>query len=330
MYWDVVEVRPERDYCLFVRFKDGLAGCVRLRREDLTGALAPLLDERFFEQVFIDYGAVAWPGEIDLAPDSMYAQIANRLAPEPSGEVVDRDTLESQLPRLYELKDLIPDPSNPNAYFQSFEIFLQDPIWLETFIRLEQRLQRLEPKAWESLRSKASPYLSKKNPTGRGWQQLFDVLDGEVSAYNYLRESVGCSKVCFIPASRRRTPDLEGFLDSRRVLCEVKTINISDDEIKTRCGPPAARDVYNPLGAGFFGKLDSDIKSAKTQLENYDSSGEAFHLVYLRICFDDRSGIYDADYFAEIKQHLMKCPPGIKVVASAGSSNEATHVIAEQ
>jgi hypothetical protein len=76
MYWDVVEVRPEPDYCLFVRFKDGLAGHVHLRKEDLTGALAPLSDASFFKQVFIEYGAVAWPGEIDLAPDTMYAQIA--------------------------------------------------------------------------------------------------------------------------------------------------------------------------------------------------------------------------------------------------------------
>jgi hypothetical protein len=30
---------------------------------------------QFFERVFIDYGAVAWPGEIDLAPDAMYAQV---------------------------------------------------------------------------------------------------------------------------------------------------------------------------------------------------------------------------------------------------------------
>jgi hypothetical protein len=120
---------------------------------------------------------------------------------------------------------------------------------------LEQRLQRLDPKAWEPLKSKASPYLSKKNQTGRGWQQLFDVLDGEVSAFNYLRESVGCSEVCFIPESRQRMPDLEGFLGNQRFLCEAKTINVSDDEVKARCGPPAARDVYNPLGAGFFGKL---------------------------------------------------------------------------
>ena len=78
MYWDVVEVKPEPHYCLFVRFRDGVTGRVQLRPEELTGALAPLRDERFFEQVFIDYGAVAWPGEIDLAPDAMYAQIASQ------------------------------------------------------------------------------------------------------------------------------------------------------------------------------------------------------------------------------------------------------------
>jgi len=78
MHWDVVEVKPERHYCLFVRFKDGLAGRVQLRPQQLTGVLAPLLDEQFFERVFVDYGAVAWPGEIDLAPDAMYAEVAGQ------------------------------------------------------------------------------------------------------------------------------------------------------------------------------------------------------------------------------------------------------------
>jgi hypothetical protein len=78
MHWDVVEVKPEPHYWLFVRFKDGVAGRLQLRPEELTGALAPLRDEYFFGQVFIDCGAVAWPGEIDLAPDAMYAQIAGQ------------------------------------------------------------------------------------------------------------------------------------------------------------------------------------------------------------------------------------------------------------
>ena len=78
MYWDVVEVIPKTDYCLFVRFKDGLDGLVRLREEQLTGVLAALRDQRFFEQVFIDQGAVAWPGDIDLAPDAMYAEVSGK------------------------------------------------------------------------------------------------------------------------------------------------------------------------------------------------------------------------------------------------------------
>ena len=81
MYWDVLEVIPEPNYCLFVRFKDGLAGHIKLERELLTGALAPLLDPEFFNRVYIDYGAVAWPGDIDLAPDAMYSQVASERQP---------------------------------------------------------------------------------------------------------------------------------------------------------------------------------------------------------------------------------------------------------
>ncbi len=76
MHWDVVAVIPEPNCSLFVRFQDGLSGRVQLRREDLTGVLAPLKDASFFEQVFIDNGALAWPGDIDLAPDAMYEDIA--------------------------------------------------------------------------------------------------------------------------------------------------------------------------------------------------------------------------------------------------------------
>jgi hypothetical protein len=77
MYWDVVEVKPEPDCCLFVRFKDGLSGRVRFQLEELSGALAPLREPQFFSRVFIDHGALAWPGDIDLAPDAMYRQVAS-------------------------------------------------------------------------------------------------------------------------------------------------------------------------------------------------------------------------------------------------------------
>jgi hypothetical protein len=78
MYWDVVEVVPNDDYSLSVRFKDGTQGVVRLSQEQLTGVLEPLRNRTFFQKVFIDHGAVAWPGEIELAPDAMYAEISGR------------------------------------------------------------------------------------------------------------------------------------------------------------------------------------------------------------------------------------------------------------
>jgi len=55
--------------------------------EDRAAAVIGVLsDVQFFEQVFVDYGAVAWPREIDLAPDAMYAQIASqRLGKQPAG-----------------------------------------------------------------------------------------------------------------------------------------------------------------------------------------------------------------------------------------------------
>jgi hypothetical protein len=87
MYWDVVEVKPEPGYCLFVRFQDGLSGRVRLRKEEFTGVLAPLKDLAFFEQVFIDHGAVAWPGEIDLAPDAIHADISREQHARSEGAV---------------------------------------------------------------------------------------------------------------------------------------------------------------------------------------------------------------------------------------------------
>lgn len=83
MTWDVVEVRAEADCSLWVRFADGTSAHYRLDPEELTGVLQPLRDPAFFQQVFIDHGAVAWPREIDLAPDAMYREIVAARARAP-------------------------------------------------------------------------------------------------------------------------------------------------------------------------------------------------------------------------------------------------------
>jgi hypothetical protein len=71
----VVDAEPEGHLRLSVRFADGLAGHVRFLPEHLTGVFEALKDPEFFQKVFVDGGAVAWPGQIDLAPDAMYQAV---------------------------------------------------------------------------------------------------------------------------------------------------------------------------------------------------------------------------------------------------------------
>jgi hypothetical protein len=78
MYWDVVEVKPLENLELFVRFADGLGGEVHFTPEHLTGVFEPLRNPAFFKQVYLDHGAVAWPGQIDLALDAMYQEIKEK------------------------------------------------------------------------------------------------------------------------------------------------------------------------------------------------------------------------------------------------------------
>jgi hypothetical protein len=76
--WRVAEVRAMAGYRLWVRFSDGLQGTVAMSglvHSPSAGVFATLQDEGIFLQVTLDYGAVCWPGEIDLAPDAMYEAI---------------------------------------------------------------------------------------------------------------------------------------------------------------------------------------------------------------------------------------------------------------
>ena len=76
--WRVTEVEALPDFRLRVAFADGLTGMVDLSHlvhSPQAGVFASLADPTLFAQVMLDYGAVAWPGELDLAPDAMHAAI---------------------------------------------------------------------------------------------------------------------------------------------------------------------------------------------------------------------------------------------------------------
>ncbi|MDA8093488.1 MAG: DUF2442 domain-containing protein [Betaproteobacteria bacterium] len=76
--WRVASVEALPDYRLNVRFLDGMEGTVdmsALVRSADAGVFAVLADPLRFAEVFVELGVVTWPGELDLAPDAMHAEI---------------------------------------------------------------------------------------------------------------------------------------------------------------------------------------------------------------------------------------------------------------
>jgi hypothetical protein len=76
--WRVTAVEALPGFRLRVAFADGLTGTVDMSgmvHSPKAGVFAALADPSLFAQVTLEYGAVAWPGELDLAPDAMHAEI---------------------------------------------------------------------------------------------------------------------------------------------------------------------------------------------------------------------------------------------------------------
>ncbi len=76
--WRLTKVKPLERYKLEVEFIDGTHGFVEMRRQIMSqkaGVFARLRDINTFNQVYLEHGAVTWPGEIDLAPDAMHDEI---------------------------------------------------------------------------------------------------------------------------------------------------------------------------------------------------------------------------------------------------------------
>lgn len=74
--WRVVEVSSMPGYRLSVRFQDGTCGVLEMAalvESESAGVFASLRDQAIFEAVRIEFGAVTWPGDIDLAPDALHA-----------------------------------------------------------------------------------------------------------------------------------------------------------------------------------------------------------------------------------------------------------------
>jgi hypothetical protein len=220
-----------------------------------------------------------------------------------------------EMPRVYELRALIADPSDRYPFFQNFDDSIRDePCKKQVWLAREREFQRLDQESWQFLKSEARPYLMTRD-VRRWWQQLISILN-QARAHNYLSDE-GCLGVHFIPRSKsngEETPDLEGVLNGMQVLCEVKTVHISDAEA-TRCQTGGVGSTTNSLDEGFFKKLSDDLLKAKSQMESYESKGNVRRIAFVVLKFDDFLGEYKADYYEQIDRHLAANPlPCVDIV----------------
>ena len=73
MYWDVKKVRPLDDYEIYVELEDGRTGIFDLKPYLGHGVFEELRDKAYFSRVDVVLGAVTWPHEQDIAPETLLA-----------------------------------------------------------------------------------------------------------------------------------------------------------------------------------------------------------------------------------------------------------------
>ncbi len=70
-------------YHVWLRFDDGVEGEADLSHLVGRGVFSVWRDYEFFRQAFVaDYGALTWPGELDLCPDSLWLKVTCKPAEE--------------------------------------------------------------------------------------------------------------------------------------------------------------------------------------------------------------------------------------------------------
>lgn len=91
MYWDALIVKPLADYRIYVEVKDGRKGVFDMKPYLAHGVFRELRNVPYFNQVGILFGAVTWPNEQDIAPETLLAEMVPLESATPSGETLQRN-----------------------------------------------------------------------------------------------------------------------------------------------------------------------------------------------------------------------------------------------
>ena len=206
------------------------------------------------------------------------------------------------------IRELVADVgrAHPNdPFFDRFEESCREnPAKQRAYRTYDDAFRLLDSASWKILKSKAIAHF-RDHRRGQLKQGFFNQLN-EAFAYRYLVRR-GFTGVHMLPEDGRRVPDL-CYRDGRQIKhCEVKTINISEEEISRRESSKVFTNAYLLLEDGFFRKLASDIASARAQIATRRTEG----LVYVIVVWDDIA----LDYYQSYRKAL-------KASASANDVND--------
>jgi hypothetical protein len=77
--WSIVRFKVLSNYRIEVSFADDTTGVAdlapRLSQGPLGDGFDALCEQSVFSKVYLEHGALTWPGGIDLAPDAMHQRI---------------------------------------------------------------------------------------------------------------------------------------------------------------------------------------------------------------------------------------------------------------
>jgi hypothetical protein len=170
-------------------------------------------------------------------------------------------------------------------FFLNFNDSLRTTPNKEKYYRVyNEALMVLDDESWQILKEKALRHFL-DHREGQRKQGFFNILN-EAFAYRYLvskgYENVRCREDTRVPS-----PDIEFIVNNKKRCCEVKTSNISDDEIDRREKIGVVYDTYKEYGnlneLFFANKLPSIINKAEKQLNNFINN----NFIFIIIIFDD-------------------------------------------
>ena len=75
MYWDVNIVKPKSEYRIYIEIKDGRKGIFDMKPYLDKGVFQELKDINYFNQVGVLFGAITWPNEQDIAPETLISEM---------------------------------------------------------------------------------------------------------------------------------------------------------------------------------------------------------------------------------------------------------------